>query len=340
MLISVLINNYNYGEYINACIDSCLEQSLINKEVIVVDDGSVDNSRSIILGYGSSIKYIFKQNGGQASAFNAGFLACTGDVIVFLDSDDMLMPHCLDKIAQNWNISYSKLHFNLLMIGKNYGPRGEIFCKGSLPHGELKELILKEGNHVSMPTSGNAFSRAFLSGVMPMPEAAYRTCADVYVTNLAPMAGCVGAIDEPLGFYRMHDKNISSLVMNSRFKPEELYRNIVREITTDGIIDDFSNRIGLEYNTGALINSYAHLQQVMVYDKLANLFGNTRFRTPLKDYISLSFAIFRLKNMPYYKIALIHSWMFLLLVAPATIAERMVIFGYKRKAMLACPRMA
>jgi cellulose synthase/poly-beta-1,6-N-acetylglucosamine synthase-like glycosyltransferase len=66
MKISIVVTNYNYGEYLNECIDCCLGQTYQNKEIIVVDDGSSDDSKAIILGYGSRIKSIFKSNGGQA----------------------------------------------------------------------------------------------------------------------------------------------------------------------------------------------------------------------------------------------------------------------------------
>lgn len=335
MLISIIITNYNYAEYLNDCIDSCLSQVYKNDiEIIVVDDGSHDNSKEIILSYSSCIKPIFKPNGGQASAFNAGFAACAGDVVLFLDSDDMLMPHCLDRISQNWSDSFSKIHFNLLMINKSGGSLGETFCKKALPRGDLKASILKTGNYQSMPTSGNAFSRSFLNKVMPMLETVWRGHADAYLINLAPLAGYVGAIDEPLGFYRIHDKNISSHLSESRLNFDKVYTSIVREIDTDEIIYKFCNINGFEYKLGKLVKSYPHLQLLLIHDKLSNLFGRVRFRSPLTDFFNLTVSIFKLENISFTKIILIHTWMFLILIAPSKLAERMVIFGYERGAML------
>jgi len=132
MLISIIITNYNYGEYLSECIDSCLQQEYANKEIVIVDDGSNDDSREIIRRYRSPIKAIFKSNGGQASAFNAGFSACAGKLIIFLDSDDKLMPHCLNNVVQNWRSSFSKIHFNLLMIGKS-GSLVKLFVSARCP---------------------------------------------------------------------------------------------------------------------------------------------------------------------------------------------------------------
>src|ERR1700724_2929164 len=78
--VSIIINNYNYAEYLVSCIESALAQTYSNTEVIVADDGSTDNSRAIIESYGSSVIPTFKLNGGQASALNAGYKRSSGDL--------------------------------------------------------------------------------------------------------------------------------------------------------------------------------------------------------------------------------------------------------------------
>ncbi|PLX70670.1 MAG: hypothetical protein C0602_03940 [Denitrovibrio sp.] len=103
ILISVILNNYNYSRYIAEAITSVLEQSYANFELIIVDDGSTDNSKEIIEQFAkkdSRIKLCFKENGGQASAFNAGYEAAKGDIICFLDSDDYFAPEKLAEIKK------------------------------------------------------------------------------------------------------------------------------------------------------------------------------------------------------------------------------------------------
>ena len=78
-LVSIVINNYNYGRFVGSAIESALEQSYSNTEVIVVDDGSTDTSREVIASFGDRIGAVLKANGGQASAYNAGFAASKGD---------------------------------------------------------------------------------------------------------------------------------------------------------------------------------------------------------------------------------------------------------------------
>ena len=94
-LVSVIVNNYNYGHFLSEAIDSALAQTYTRTEVIVVDDGSTDDSSEIIAGYGDRIIPVLKENGGQASAFNAGFAKSRGDVICFLDADDYLFPQAI-----------------------------------------------------------------------------------------------------------------------------------------------------------------------------------------------------------------------------------------------------
>ncbi len=104
-LVSLVINNYNYGRFLAEAIDSALKQTYPHTEVIVVDDGSTDNSRDITASYGDNISPVLKQNGGQASAFIAGFAASKGEIICFLDSDDMFLPEKVADIVDAFGYS-------------------------------------------------------------------------------------------------------------------------------------------------------------------------------------------------------------------------------------------
>jgi glycosyltransferase involved in cell wall biosynthesis len=93
---SIIISSYNYGRFLSQAIDSALNQTCDQVEVIAVDDGSTDNSLDVIASYGDSIISVVKENGGQASALNAGFHASHGQVLLFLDSDDTLLPGAVE----------------------------------------------------------------------------------------------------------------------------------------------------------------------------------------------------------------------------------------------------
>ena len=85
-LVSI-ISNYNYERFLEEAIDGALDQTYSNVEVIVVDDGSTDDCRRIIAGYGKRIVTVSKENGGQASACNVGFQASKGEIVIFLDAE-------------------------------------------------------------------------------------------------------------------------------------------------------------------------------------------------------------------------------------------------------------
>src|SRR3954468_21000759 len=99
-LVSILINNYNYGRFLVEAIDSALNQTYRHCEVVVVDDGSTDDSRQIIARYGDRIRTVLKPNGGQGSTFNAGWKEARGDIICFLDADDAFTPYKVERILQ------------------------------------------------------------------------------------------------------------------------------------------------------------------------------------------------------------------------------------------------
>ena len=95
-MISVIIPVYNRARYIKECLESALSQTCKDFEIILVDDGSTDNLKEVIEPYMSKIRYIYKENGGAASARNAGLRNAGGEYIAWLDSDDKWLPFKLE----------------------------------------------------------------------------------------------------------------------------------------------------------------------------------------------------------------------------------------------------
>ncbi|MEB3357229.1 MAG: glycosyltransferase family A protein [Synechococcales bacterium] len=95
--ISVIIPTYNGDRYLSAALDSVLAQTSPAAEIIVVDDGSTDGTRACLEQYGDRLRCIYQENQGVAIARNRGVEAAQGDVIAFLDQDDLFRPH---KLAQ------------------------------------------------------------------------------------------------------------------------------------------------------------------------------------------------------------------------------------------------
>jgi len=95
--ISVVIPTFNHGHFLEDCLASVLSQRDAVIEIIVVDDGSTDDTPSVARRYEGQIKYVRKENAGLSAARNTGLEHCSGKYIQFLDADDLLAPHCLSE---------------------------------------------------------------------------------------------------------------------------------------------------------------------------------------------------------------------------------------------------
>ena len=106
-IISIIVPVFNTEKYVKKCIESILCQSYKNIELIIIDDGSTDNSGLIIDEYSmldSRIKVVHKQNGGQASARNIGLDLAKGDYIGFVDSDDWIEPTMIENMLDRKSV--------------------------------------------------------------------------------------------------------------------------------------------------------------------------------------------------------------------------------------------
>src|SRR5437879_4319345 len=171
-LASIIINNYNYARFLREAVESALNQTYQNTEVIVVDDGSTDSSREIISSYGDRIIPILKCNGGQNSALNAGFSVGRGNVILFLDSDDVLLPTAVEAASVALvDPDVVKVHWPWVEWDDSSRETGRIWWK-CLPSDDLRDLVLREGpdGMAGYLPSGNAYPRWFLESVFPLPE--------------------------------------------------------------------------------------------------------------------------------------------------------------------------
>ena len=208
--VSIVVNNYNYGRFLRDAIDSALAQTWPHVEVIVVDDGSTDNSRSIITEYEDRVVSVLKDNGGQGSAVNAGFTASRGDIVIFLDSDDILTPDAAENISKAFKPGVVRVQYPLTMMGEDGCSLNAQTPIAALPRVRILEYLLRGIMVERAPTSGNAFSREFLEGVLPMPEAHWRRDIDAYLCTHAAFGGELETLSRSLGFYRTHSANLSA----------------------------------------------------------------------------------------------------------------------------------
>ena len=211
-LVSIIITNYNYGCFLANAIDSALQQRYPVVEVVIVDDGSTDDSCDLIHAYGERILPLFKQNGGQASAMNVGFYKSHGDIVIFLDADDMLLPDIVQNVVKAFQAdpNVTKVMYRMEVVDAAGRSTGEIKPDRHLPlrSGDLRRYILTSPFDMTwMATSGNAFSAKALQKILPIPEQDFPIMADFYLSHLAPLVGDVTFLSEVGAYYRLHSSN-------------------------------------------------------------------------------------------------------------------------------------
>ncbi len=142
-LVSIVVNNYNYAQFLERAVESALRQSYAFKEIIVVDDGSTDDSRRIITRFGDRVTAVLKENEGQASTFNVGFERCRGEIVVFLDADDQLMPQAVEKAVALFDSErVVKVHWPLLEIDSDGKELGKV-RRDSLIEGDFRDEFIR-----------------------------------------------------------------------------------------------------------------------------------------------------------------------------------------------------
>jgi hypothetical protein len=203
MLVSIIINNYNYGRYIAAAIDSALAQTWHPLEVIVVDDGSTDDSWSVIEGYGERVHAIRQANGGQGAAYNAGFEASRGEWVLFLDSDDTLDCGAVARMLSVVNDKVAKVQGYLRRIDADGRPLG-----GAVPYiahdGDVQPIAERFRQYGAPPSSGNLYRRSAISPYFPLHAPAWRRSADTVPALLCAFHGLVVTAPGTIGCYRLH----------------------------------------------------------------------------------------------------------------------------------------
>ena len=150
-LVSVIIPTYNRADYIAETIESVLGQTYDNIEIIVIDDGSTDNTAEIVRGFGRKVRYVWQENSERGASRNHGLRLAKGEFIAFLDSDDLWLP---EKAAEA--VDYLKAHpavglvcTDAMQIDEKGRETRRIRARGHC--GQVTDKLL-QNNFVIMPT--------------------------------------------------------------------------------------------------------------------------------------------------------------------------------------------
>jgi len=202
--ISIVTPNYNYGHYLEETIRSVLLQGYPNLEYIVIDGASSDNSVDVIRKYEPWISsWISEKDLGQSDAINKGFAKVTGDIIAWLNSDDLLLPGALHRIAEAYEPSDEKLMFANVI---NFHPDGR--------EEEVVQSGITLGNFIGIPDPGFRWHQPG----MFVPRSFYLQAGDLdlslhyifdwdWICRLLVHRSDVRYVNAPVALFRVHDES-------------------------------------------------------------------------------------------------------------------------------------
>jgi glycosyltransferase involved in cell wall biosynthesis len=268
-LVSIVITNFNYAAFVGAAIESALSQTHPAVEIIVVDDGSTDASRSVIASFGDRIAAVFKENGGQTSCINAGYETARGEIVLFLDSDDMLQRHAVAEIVAAMRPGVAAVQFCLATIDGDGAALGGILppLPADWTPERILATVLSAGFYPYPPTSGNAYGRWFLEKLMPLPagHGAEGVVVDGALNAVAPLHGDVVVLKEPLGLYRIHGKNRGAL---DTLAPERFSFYVALDRARGAFLMDEARKLGVALPKDVLDRAFYYLQYRLASLKL------------------------------------------------------------------------
>ncbi|QWD87305.1 glycosyltransferase family 2 protein [Polynucleobacter paludilacus] len=329
MLVSVLINNYNYERFLAECIQSAISQSYPDVEIILVDDGSIDQSIKLAESFKGQIRVISQANGGQGSAYNTGFKEARGEILIFLDSDDLLLPNTIKEIVDVFkDRAITKVQWRLALIDDDSNQIGSLFPE-TLHDGDVRPIIKKFGNYASPPGSGNAYRRSALINFFPIAKHDWKIGADTLPALVAPFSGKVHSLKRYGGFYRIHHKTqpVNTFVMNN--SPSIPSKAVELAVKTRNLVYEALSKVALvsepfQYAMPAQIK--LRLISLRVAPQDHPIPKDSRIQC-LKDGLS---SILCWPGFSPRKRFLYIAWMTAVALLPSALAKQVIIAGMNR----------
>ncbi len=202
--VSVVIPAYNAARFLAAALEGALTQTLRDHEVIVVDDGSRDDTAAVVAGFGAAVRIHRQENRGVSAARNAGIGLARGEYVAFLDADDVWLPTKLERqvAALRGDPGVGTVGCGYYLTDEHLAVTGEVL---PLPVG-LGELLLLKGN-------GGLFGSSLIAGrkqleVMGGFDERLSTSADYDLAVRIGRHWRIAVLSEPLIYYRQHGGNM------------------------------------------------------------------------------------------------------------------------------------
>jgi glycosyltransferase involved in cell wall biosynthesis len=270
--VSVIIPVFNGTNYLREAIDSVLSQTYKNYEIIVVDDGSTDETWAVIQSYGSSLRGIQKENGGVASALNCGIRNATGDYIAWLSHDDLFLPEKLEHQV-NFLREFRKFKacYTDYYVIDAYG---RILKEVETPWYPRDEAIRKLFGSAYVHGSTMLIERTCFDRVGLFSEGLrYTQDTEMWLRLLRQFE--VGRVPQKLAKGRSHPAQGSCNVKTHEAEAQEMYRQLFEEM---GIEEVFPELARLANDPKIVATAYTWLGDTMAVHRRWYSFAEKQYR--------------------------------------------------------------
>lgn len=216
-LISIIVPVYNTEQYLDKCVDSIVNQTYTNLEIILIDDGSPDNCGAICDEYAkkdSRIKVIHKSNGGLSSARNAGLDVANGNYITFVDSDDMVESQMYEKMMENIQLT----HVDICMCGcKIVNEQGDLLLEDNFKNKVYNiDEIIKD---IILPLKTASWNKLFskeIIGFVRFPEGKIHGEDLIFILKCLTSKTTISTINGAYYRYIKHPSSITTSKFSNR----------------------------------------------------------------------------------------------------------------------------
>lgn len=311
-LVSIIIPAYNAEDFLGETLDSILSQEYDNIEVIVVDDGSTDQTSKLVKGYQPRVSYYYQNNsGGSAIPRNTGIKHSSGDFLCFFDADDLMVSNRIarqvDFLTRNPNVGIVFCDY------RNFSEEGEYllshFETCSLLWTQLKnnnEIILEQAcSYLVLENFGICGSFMIRRSLLQLEEGfepTLRACEDFHFFYRLARHGPVGVINEIGMMRRLHEKNLTGDIIKmlsegirSRTLLRDSEQDPVNRIHIDNYIIDCKGSLARFYTNQGLFLESLRLDWDALSGHCSWTHGRARYKNILRT-ILMAIGVFKPKK--------------------------------------------
>lgn len=255
-MVSIIIPVYNSEKYLSKCLDSVVNQTYKDLEIIIINDGSTDSSTRILKHYKESdlrITVLNQNNNGLSSARNAGLKTCSGDYVLFFDSDDFMEKNMVetmykravevkaDVVVCPYLYMFTDGHINKRKI-----KQGTIGINESSRIRLIKNYLVESAGY-DFVVWNKLYKAEIINQKGILFESNHKVFSEDTIFNFDIFLNChiVATVDEYLCFYRQHDKSImNSYKKDLHLKFISLHKSLLNRISNNKLLTDLETEFG------------------------------------------------------------------------------------------------